>query len=74
MYTAHLSFLVNKLNSNEFSSDKDHVVHPVVLDRVVILVFLEVLPDVKANTLVNASGVPGQLIHNPEIGSFVEDG
>ena len=64
MYTAQLSLLVNILNSNEFSSDKDHVVHPVVLDGVVILVSLEVFPDVSANTLVNASGVPGQLIHN----------
>ena len=72
--TAHLSFLVDKLYSNEFSSNEDQVVHPVVLDRVVILVSLEVFPDVSTDTLVNPPHIPGQGVHHPEVGSFVEDG
>ena len=71
--SAHLSLLVYIFNVNNLSSNKHHVVNPVVLHGVVVLGADPVISDVSADALVNSSHIPGQSVDNPEVGPLVED-
>ena len=73
MCGADLSLLVNILNVNIFSSYEDHIVHPVILDRVVILCTNSIVSDRSADTLVNSTHVPRQSVYDPEVFTLVEN-